>query len=159
MSVKLPRVLFSDSTANVVPEPVTPRLLGPLVKVTVPLGLTLKLMVPPLCFENVSGLGLVVTETTQGVGVGVGVTPGDAPGDADGVAEGVGVGVAVAVGVAVGVGVGSGPTSGVGVGVASSPGPTGVGVGVAVLLPLLVEPPSIPVKALTLIFTLGTSSR
>ena len=61
-SVKLPRVLFSDEILNVLPPAwVTPMLFGPLVNVTVPLGLTVKLTVPPLCFENDSGLGLVVT--------------------------------------------------------------------------------------------------
>ena len=60
-SVKLPRVLFNEETLNVLPLPVTPRLLGPLVNVTTPLGLTLKPIVPLLCFENESGLGLVVT--------------------------------------------------------------------------------------------------
>ena len=60
--VKLPRVLFSEFTANELPEPfVTLRLLGPLVKVTEPVGLTVKLIVPLPCFENDSGLGLVVT--------------------------------------------------------------------------------------------------
>ena len=61
VSVKLPRVLFKDVTLNVLPEPVTLRLFGPSVKVTVPLGLTVKLIVPVPCFENVNGLGLVVT--------------------------------------------------------------------------------------------------
>lgn len=61
-SVKLPRVLFSELTANVLPKPfVTPRLLGPLENCTVPLGLTVKLIVPLPCFENENGFGLVVT--------------------------------------------------------------------------------------------------
>lgn len=61
-SVKLPRVLFSELTANALPTPfVTPRLFGPLVKVTEPLGLTVKLSVPLPCLENENGLGLVVT--------------------------------------------------------------------------------------------------
>ena len=60
-SVKLPRVLFKDVTVNVFPLPVTSRLLGPLLNVTVPLGLTVKLTVPLPRFENDSGLGLVVT--------------------------------------------------------------------------------------------------
>ena len=61
-SVKLPRVLFNELTANVLPTPfVTPRLLGPLENVTGPLGLTVKLTVPLRCFENENGLGLVVT--------------------------------------------------------------------------------------------------
>ncbi len=63
---------------------VTERLFAPSVKATVPLGLTVKLMVPPLCFENVSGLGLVDTVTTHGVGVGFGSTTGVPDGDGDG---------------------------------------------------------------------------
>ena len=60
-SVKLPRVLFNDLTVKVLPEPVTPRLFGPLMKVTEPLGLTVKLTVPLPCFENENGFGLVLT--------------------------------------------------------------------------------------------------
>jgi len=64
MSVKLPRVLLTDLTVKVVPETCeTLRLLGPLVKLTVPLVLTVKVMIPLPCLENVSGLGLVVTVT------------------------------------------------------------------------------------------------
>ena len=61
VSVKLPRVLFNDLTVKVLPEPVTPRLFGPLMKVTEPLGLTVKLTVPLPCFENENGFGLVLT--------------------------------------------------------------------------------------------------
>lgn len=157
VSVKLPRVLFSDDTVNVVPLPVTPRLFGPLLNTTLPLGLTVKLIVPVVCFENENGLGLVVTWTVHGVGVGV------APGDGDGVAvepgdaEGVALGVGSELGV--GVGVGSDPIGdGVGVGVASCVG-EGSGVGFGLLLPLTVEPESMPVSPPTLTFTFGTSSR
>jgi hypothetical protein len=92
-------VLLSDETWKVFPEVlVTERLFGPSLKMTVPLGLTVKLIVPLPCFENVNGVGLVVTVITQGVGVGFapgeadgeadGDADGDAPGDADGDADG-----------------------------------------------------------------------
>ena len=143
-SVKLPRVLFNDETLNAVPLPVTPRLLGPLVNVTVPAGLTTKLIVPPSCFENENGVGLVVTWTVHGVGVGVGV--GVPPGDGEilgvGVGAGVGVGVASPMGVGSELGVGVGSASiGVGscCGVGSCDG-DGAGVGSGLLLPLTVEP-------------------
>lgn len=162
VSVKLPRVLFKELTVKVLPEPLTTlRLFGPLAKVTVPFGLTLKLIVPPLCFENVSGLGLVVTWTVHGVGVGIGVGVGVPLGVGVGVGVGVPLGVGVGVGVEIGVGVGSAEIGvGVGVGVGSSC-PPGVGVGVAVglLLPFMVEPESIPVSEFTFTLTFGTSSR
>ena len=63
-SVKLPRALFNDATAKVLPDIlVTLKLLGApaLSNSTVPLGLTVKATVPVPCFENVNGLGLVVT--------------------------------------------------------------------------------------------------
>ena len=61
-SVKLPRVLFNELTAKLLPVPfVTWRLFGPLENVTDPLGFTVKLSVPLPCFENENGLGLVVT--------------------------------------------------------------------------------------------------
>ena len=72
VSVKLPRVLFSDETVNELPLPVTLRLFGPLVNTTLPLGLTAKPTVPLLRLENENGLGLVVTWTVHGVGVGFG---------------------------------------------------------------------------------------
>ena len=47
VSVKLPRVLFNDSTVKDVPEPVTDRLLaGVLARVTAPDGLIEKSIVP-----------------------------------------------------------------------------------------------------------------
>lgn len=159
VSVKLPRVLFSETTEKVFPVVrVTPRLFGPLVKFTVPLGLTEKLTEPPLCFENENGFGDVVTWTVHGVGdgLGVGVGVGVTPGDGVGLAFGDGLGVGVGDGLGVGVGVGLGCGDGVGVGSLPS---SGVGVGVGLLLPLVVEPPSMPVRPLTLTFTFGTSSR
>ena len=63
-SVKLPRALFNDVIAKVLPDIlVTPKLLGApvLSNSTVPLGLTVKATVPPPCFEKESGFGLVVT--------------------------------------------------------------------------------------------------
>src|SRR5688500_14743072 len=122
-SVKLPRVLFTDATWKVFPVSlVTVILFAPSVKATVPLGFTLKLMVPPLCFENVNGLGLVETVTMHGVGVGFGLTgvaDGDGDGDADGLAPGLGSGL----------GDGSGSPPGDGVGVGSRSTTSGVGVG------------------------------
>ena len=88
-SVKLPRALLNDVTSKVLPEIlVTPKLLGApaLSHSTVPLGLTAKATVPPLCFENDNGLGLVVTVTVHGVAAGL--ADGDADGDADGEADG-----------------------------------------------------------------------
>ncbi|HET7114073.1 MAG TPA: hypothetical protein VFI57_10530, partial [Pyrinomonadaceae bacterium] len=88
--MKLPRVLFTEATWKVLPDNlVTVMLFGPSVKVTVPLGLTVKLTVPALCFENESGLGLVDTWIVHGVGVGLGFTGGDPDGEADGDADGV----------------------------------------------------------------------
>lgn len=87
-SVKLPRVLFNDETVNTLLDPDTLRLLGPSVKATVPLGLTVKLIVPLPCFENESGFGLVVTVTVHGVGDADGLADGLALGDADGLALG-----------------------------------------------------------------------
>ena len=81
--------MFTDATWNVLPDSlVTVRLFGPSVNSTVPLGFTVKLTVPPLCFENTSGLGLVETWIVHGVGVGLGFTGGDPDGEADGDAEG-----------------------------------------------------------------------
>lgn len=158
-SVKLPRVLFSDTTEKVFPlVRVTPRLLGPLVKFTVPLGLTVKLTDPPLCLENENGFGDVVTWTVHGVGDGLGLGDGDGDTLGDGEGLGVGDGLGVGVGDGLGVGVGLGLAAGDGVGVGEF-SPTGVGVGVGLLLPLVVEPPSMPVRPLTFTFTLGTSSR
>lgn len=163
VSVKLPRVLFRDETVNVLPDPwVTERLLGPLVNETVPLGFTVKLTVPPPCFGNDNGDGLVVTWTVHGVGVGTGVGVGVPFGVGVGVAVGVGVGIGVGVGVGVAVGVGVGSTSigvGVGSGVGSASTGVGVGEGSGLLLPFIVEPESIPVSPPTFTFTFGTSSR
>ena len=81
-TLKVPRALFSDAIWKVLPDIcVTARLFGALLKSTAPLGLTVKLTVPALCFENVKGLGLVVTVTTHGVGVGIGFGSGDSVGE------------------------------------------------------------------------------
>lgn len=164
-SVKLPRVLLSELTAKLLPTPfVTLRLFGPLEKVTEPLGFTVKLMVPLPCFENENGLGLVVTWTVHGVGdttgLGDGLAPGDADGDGSAVGDGLAPGDADGDGFAVGDGEASGDglASGVGVGSASGDG-EGVGDGFGLLLPLIVEPPSISVNPSSFTFTSGTSSR
>ena len=141
---------------------VTVRLFGPSLKFTVPLGFTVKLMVPPLCFEKVSGFGLVLSETMQGVGVGLGFT--DPTGDGEGVAVAAGDGLGLAAGDGVGsapgdgVGVGSAPGLGVGVGDASAGVGVGVGEAVALSLPVVVDPLSIPLRD-DMALTFGTSSR
>jgi hypothetical protein len=163
-SVKLPRVLFSDDTVNVLPLPVTSRLLGPLVNVTEPLGLTVKATVPLPCFENESGFGVVVTVTIHGVGDGEGFAPGDgdglAPGDGDGLAPGDAEGLAPGDAEGLALGDADGLAPGDGDGLAPGDG-DGVGVGeeFGLLLPLTVEPESMPVRPLTFTFTFGTSSR
>ena len=125
-SVKLPRVLFSDATWKVFPVSlVTEMLFAPSVKATVPLGFTVKLMVPPLCFENVNGLGLVDTVTMHGVGVGFGSTTGVADGDGDGDVDGLAPGL----GSGLGDGPGSPPGDGVGVGFISTTSGVGLGDG------------------------------
>ena len=158
-SVKLPRVLFNELTANALLTPfVTLRLLGPLVNVTVLLGTPVKLIVPLPFFGNDNGLGLVVTAMLHGVGETDGLGDGLPAGDGDGLASGdcVGVGLApgdgLSVGVASGEGLSLGEASGVGCAV-------GVGDGFGLLLPLIVEPESRPVIPLTFTFTFGTSSR
>lgn len=166
-SVKLPRVLLIESTEKVFPVLlVTVRLLGPSEKITVPVGFTEKLTVPPLCFENSNGLGVVVTVTTHGVGVGLGFVPGEADGEAEGLAPGLAAGLAPgdADGLAPGDGdaVGSkSTTSGVGLGDGESP-PPGVGVGVGdgcgVLLAPRVDPLSIALR-FAFGLTFGISSR
>ena len=165
-SVKLPRVLLIESTEKVFPVVlVTVRLLGPSLKMTVPVGFTVKLTVPPLCFENSNGLGLVVTVTTHGVGVGL--APGEADGEAEGLAPGLAAGLAPgdADGLAPGDGdaVGSkSTTSGVGLGDGESPPPPGVGVGVGdgcgVLFAPRVDPLSIALR-FAFGLTFGMSSR
>ena len=163
-SVKLPRVLLTELTAKVFPVLlVTVRLFGPSLKITVPLGFTVKLMVPPLCFENSSGLGLVVTVTTHGVGVGLGFVPGDAEGDADGLAAGLAPGDGDGSAPGEGDAVGSPSTiSGVGDGEGEGPPSSGVGVGVGDGFGLLLAPRVDPLSiALRFAFglTFGMSSR
>jgi hypothetical protein len=158
-SVKLPRVLLSELTTKLLPTPfVTLRLFGPLRKVTVPVGFTVKLMVPLPCFEKLNGFGLVVAWTVHGVGVTTGLGEGLAPGDGftlgDGLAPGDGDGFSVGDGEASG----DGLASGVGEGLASGEG-EGVGDGCGLLLPFMVEPPSISVNPESFTFTSGTSSR
>ncbi len=176
VSVKLPRVLFNDVTVNVLPVPVTPRLFGPpSATVTGPFGFTVKLIVPLPCFENVSGLGLVVTVTVQGVGVTTGDAPGlapgladgDAPGDAPGLAPGLAAGLAPGDGdgLELGEGLESGVGSTIGVGDGSTCGGVGslegdgAGEGSGLLLPFRLEPESMPVSPFTFTLTFGTSSR
>ena len=170
VSVKLPRVLFTDKTEKVLPvDLVTVKLFGPSLKSTVPLGLTVKLTVPLPCFENDIGLGLVVTVTTHGVGVGSapgdapGLAPGDADGEADGLAPGLAPGLAdglaagLAPGDASGDALGLAPGDALGDALGDAPG-DGCGDGLALLLPMSVEPPSIPLR-FEMALTFGTSSR
>lgn len=129
-------------------------------KVTEPLGFTVKLMVPLPCFENDNGFGLVVTWTVHGVGETDGLGDALALGEGDGFALGDGLAPGDGDGSAVGDGetLGDGLASGVGDGLASGEG-EGVGDGCGLLLPLIVEPPSIPVNPSSFTFTSGTSSR
>ena len=163
-SVKLPRVLLTEATEKVFPVSlVTVRLLAPSVKITVPVGFTVKLIVPPLCFENSNGLGLVVTVTTHGVGVGLGFADGDADGEADGLAPGLGLapgdGDASAPGDGDGVSSPSPPGDGLGEGEASSFGVgVGVGDGFGLLFAPRVDPLSIGLR-FAFGLTFGMSSR
>jgi hypothetical protein len=161
-SVKFPRVLFSDSTLKVLPATlVTSILFAASWNSTVPLGFTVKLTLPKPRFEIENGLGLVVTWTTHGVGDALGLADGDAPGEAEGLAPGEGLTLALGDGSAPGEGDGSvpGDASGLAVGDAVGVGSAvGLGVGSGLLLPLVVDPLSMPLR-FDMALTFGTSSR
>ena len=113
----------------------------------------------PPCLRMDSAEGATVTTQGTGVGLASGVGEAIGVGLALGVGEGFGLGLGSGVGEAFGVGLELGVGDAFGVGLASGLGDgLGLGDGVARLLPLTVEPESMPLR-FEFTFTLGTSSR